>query len=74
VEDLLGWSESVHGPLGLGPFLAGVPAVLAGGNGAMRQIQRLAELGDAKALQAEIVERTRRSAEEVQAMLTPVAA
>jgi len=74
VEDLLGWSESVHRPLGLGPFLAGVPAVLAGGNGAMRQIQRLAELGDAKALQAEIVERTRRSAEEVQAMLTPVAA
>jgi hypothetical protein len=40
----------------------------------MRQIQRLAELGDARLLQAEIVERTRRSAEEVQSLLTAVAA
>jgi len=74
VEELLSWSESVHDDLGLVPFLGAVPVMLANGNGAMRQIQRLAELGDAKALHAEIVERTRRSAEELQAMLVPVAA
>jgi carboxylate-amine ligase len=74
IEDLLGWSESVHAPLGLTPFLSVVPTMLSEGNGAMRQIQRLAELGDARLLQAEIVERTRRSAEEVQSLLTAVAA
>ena len=74
VEELLAWSEPVHDQLGIAPFLASIPATLANGNGAMRQIQRLAELGDARALQVEIVERTRRSAEEVQEMLGVVAA
>jgi glutamate---cysteine ligase / carboxylate-amine ligase len=64
IEDLLAWSAPVHEPLGLGPFLAGVPAMLAAGNGAMRQRARLAELGDVRAMHAEVVDRTRRSAEE----------
>lgn len=63
IEALLEWTAPVHEPLGLGPYLAGVPAMLAGGNGAMRQIARLAELGDVRAMHAEVVERTRRSAE-----------
>ncbi len=64
IEALLEWSAPVHDALGLGPFLAGVPAMLASGNGAMRQRARLAELGDARAMHAEVVARTRRSAEE----------
>ena len=72
IEDLLQWSESTHDDLGLAPFLARVPAMLSGGNGAMRQIARLAELGDATALHAEIVDRTRRSAEEVLATIGTV--
>lgn len=69
IEALLRWSEPVHEPLGLTPFLAHIPAMLAGGNGAMRQIARMAELGDARAVHAETVERTRRSAEEALATL-----
>ncbi len=38
--------------------------MLAGGNGAVRQAARLAELGDVRAVHAEVVDRTRRSAEE----------
>ena len=74
VEDLLTWSESVHDELGLAPFLASIPGTLANGNGAQRQIRRLAELGDVRLLHAEAVERTRRSAEEVLPLLTPVTA
>ena len=73
IEDLLQWSESTHDDLGLTPFLSRVPAMLSGGNGAMRQIARLAELGDASALHAENVERTRRSAEEVLGTISAVA-
>jgi carboxylate-amine ligase len=72
IEALLRWSEPVHEPLGLTPFLAHIPAMLSGGNGAMRQIARMAELGDARALHAELVERTRRSAEEALATLGAV--
>jgi carboxylate-amine ligase len=74
IEDLLRWSESTHDELGLTPFLARVSAMLAGGNGAMWQIARFAELGDPAALQTEIVERTRRSAEEVLVMIGAVTA
>jgi hypothetical protein len=38
--------------------------MLSHGNGAMRQMARLAELGDVRAMHGEVVERTRRSAEE----------
>jgi glutamate---cysteine ligase / carboxylate-amine ligase len=68
IEALLEWSAPVHEPLGLGPFLAGVPDMLSRGNGAMRQVARLAELGDVRAVHAEVVERTRRSAEEALAL------
>jgi carboxylate-amine ligase len=74
IEALLEWSAPVHEPLGLGPFLAGVHAMIAGGNGAMRQAARMAELGDARALHAEVVERTRRSAEEALAVAAAGAA
>ena len=69
ITALLEWSEPVHEPLGLTPFLATIPGVLAGGNGAVRQIARMREHGDPRALQAEIVERTRRSAEEALALV-----
>jgi carboxylate-amine ligase len=65
IDELLAWSESTHDELGLTRFLARVPAMVGGGNGAMWQIARFAELRDAVALHAEIVQRTRRSAEEV---------
>ncbi len=69
VEQLLDWSASVHEPLGLTPYLGGVPRMLTEGNGAMRQEARLAALGgDVVALQAEIVDRTRRSAHEALAL------
>jgi carboxylate-amine ligase len=71
---LLEWSAPVHEPLGLTPFLAGVPAMLENGNGAMRQLERLAELGDVRAVHAEVVDRTRRSAEEALRMATASAA
>jgi glutamate---cysteine ligase / carboxylate-amine ligase len=74
IEALLEWTAPVHDSLGLGPFLGGVPAMLAGGNGAMRQVARLAELGDVRAMHAEVVERTRRSAEEALAMAAAGAA
>ena len=64
IEALLEWTAPVHDPLGLTPFIAGVRAMLAGGNGAVRQAARLAELGDVRAVHAEVVDRTRRSAEE----------
>jgi carboxylate-amine ligase len=68
IEALLEWSAPVHEPLGLGPFLAGVSDMLSRGNGATRQAARLAELGDVRAVHAEVVERTRRSAEEALAL------
>jgi carboxylate-amine ligase len=74
VEALLEWSAPVHDALGLGPFLAGVRGMLSAGNGAMRQMARLAELGDVRAMHAEVVERTRRSAEEALEMATAGAA
>jgi carboxylate-amine ligase len=75
VEALLEWSEPVHGPLGLTPFLAHVPVMLAEGNGAMRQVRRLQALdGDLRAVHAEVVERTRRSAEEALALVGAVTA
>jgi glutamate---cysteine ligase / carboxylate-amine ligase len=68
IEALLEWSAPVHEPLGLTPFLAAVPSMLSEGNGAMRQIARLEALGDVRAMHAEVVDRTRRSAQEVLAM------
>jgi glutamate---cysteine ligase / carboxylate-amine ligase len=64
VESLLTWSEPVHDPLGLTPFLAGIPATLAEGNGAVRQLALLEASGDPHRVHAEMVDRTRRSAEE----------
>ncbi|HMN99794.1 MAG TPA: YbdK family carboxylate-amine ligase [Miltoncostaeaceae bacterium] len=64
IEELLEWSAPARRDLGLEPFLAHVPRMLADGNGAMRQVARLAALGDVRAMHAEVVERTRRSAEE----------
>jgi carboxylate-amine ligase len=74
IAALLEWSAPVHEPLGLTPFLAAVPAMLENGNGAMRQLARLAELGDVRAVHAEVVDRTRRSAEEALRMATAGAA
>jgi carboxylate-amine ligase len=75
IDALLVWSESVHGPLGLEPFLASIPRTLAEGNGAMRQLRLLAEGGnDPRALQARIAERTARSAAEIMSTLGEVAA
>ena len=75
IERLLVWSESVHGPLGLQPFLASIPETLASGNGAVRQLRLLAELGnDPQALQGEIARRTRLSASEVMSTMGEVAA
>lgn len=64
IEALLEWSEPVHDQLGLEPFLASVPGTLRNGNGAMRTIRRMEALGDVAAVHAELVERTRASAEE----------
>ena len=75
IATLLEWTAAVHEPLGLGPFLAAIPGMLANGNGAMRQLARHAELGgDLRAVHAEVVERTRRSAEEALAAATAGAA
>lgn len=65
VEGLLRWSEDVHGPLGLTPFLTPVDSMLREGNGAERQRRTFAREGDVHAVQAGIVERTRDSAGEV---------
>jgi carboxylate-amine ligase len=73
IERLLEWSAPVHEPLGLRRFLASVPATLSQGNGAMRQIARLDELGDLRAVHAEAVERTRRSAEDALDLVGAVA-
>jgi carboxylate-amine ligase len=64
IEELLEWSAPARRDLGLEPFLTHVPRMLAEGNGAMRQVARLAALGDVRSMHAEVVERTRRSAEE----------
>jgi carboxylate-amine ligase len=64
IEELLEWSAPARRDLGLERFLAHVPRMLADGNGAMRQVARMAALGDVRAMHAEVVERTRRSAEE----------
>jgi glutamate---cysteine ligase / carboxylate-amine ligase len=74
IAALLEWSAPVHERLGLTPFLAGVPAMLENGNGAMRQLERLADLGDVRAVHADVVDRTRRSAEEALRMATASAA
>jgi carboxylate-amine ligase len=68
IERLLEWTAPVHERLGIAPFLATVPVMLSQGNGAMRQVARLTELGDVRAMHAEVVDRTRRSAEEVLTM------
>ena len=64
IEELLEWTAPARRDLGLEPFLAHVPRMLSEGNGAMRQVARMAALGDVRAMHAEVVERTRRSAEE----------
>ena len=74
IERLLEWSTPVHEPLGLRRFLERVPVTLAEGNGAMRQVERLEELGDVRAAHAETAERTRRSAEEALALVGALAA
>ena len=74
VEALLAWSEPRHGPLGLTPFLDAIPAMLAQGNGAVRQRDLFARTGDARAVHAHTVERTRASAEEVHRRLAVGAA
>lgn len=74
IERLLEWSQSVHGPLGLEPFLASVPDTLSSGNGAARQLRLLGELRDVGALQAEIARRTVLSAHEVLSTMGEVAA
>lgn len=74
IERLLEWSESVHGPLGLEPFLASIPDTLHSGNGAARQLRLLGELGDVERLQAEIARRTVLSAHEVLSTMGEVAA
>ena len=65
VDSLVQWVEPVVDGLGLGPFLETVPRMLADGNGAMFQLRRLDEIGDPRAVHAEVVERTRESAKEV---------
>jgi carboxylate-amine ligase len=65
IEGLLRWSEATHEPLGLTPFLEPVGAMLRRGNGAERQRASFARTGDARAVHAEVVERTRESAGEV---------
>ena len=74
LDELLAWTAPVHDELGLTPFLRQVPVMLSSGNGAQRQLRRLEELGDVRAVHAEWVERTRASAEEVLNELEVVAA
>lgn len=65
VDCLLDWVEPVVDKLGLGPYIEHVPRVLAEGNGAAFQLRRLEQLGDVRAVHAEVVNRTRASAEEL---------
>lgn len=74
LEDLLVWTAPVHQDLGLEPFLGRVGTMVSDGNGAQRQMRRFEALGDARAVHAEWVERTRVSAEEVLNELEAVAA
>ena len=64
IQELIEWSGPAHARLGIEPYVADARRMLVEGNGAMRQRARLAELGDVRAMHAEVVERTRRSAEE----------
>lgn len=73
VRALLEWSESTHAPLGLGPFLAPVDAMLTGGNGAVRQLAHYEEVQDVRAVHAAIVERTEASALECRRRLAVTA-
>jgi carboxylate-amine ligase len=74
IDELLAWTAPVHNDLGLAPFLARVGTMLSDGNGAQRQQRRFDALGDARAVHAEWVDRTRASAEEVLNELEAVAA
>lgn len=75
IEALLAWSQPVHIPLGLDPFLATIADTFATGNGAARQLRLMEELGnDAEAVQGEIARRTRLSASEVMSTMGEVAA
>ena len=70
IADLLERTEPTHSLLGIAPYVAQASRMLDTGNGAMRQRAVLAEVGgDLRALHAQTVERTRRSAEEVHATL-----
>mgnify|MGYP001811633353 FL=1 len=72
IERLLVWSESVHDAHGLAPFLGRVDRMISEGNGASRQRALFAETGDVRAVQADLVERTRRSALEARDSLGAV--
>jgi len=72
IEELLAATSPVHDALGLAPFLARIPVILVEGNGAIRQLRRFEELGDARAVHAEWVERTRVSAEQLLSQLEVV--
>ena len=66
LEDLLALAEPHRTALGLDPWLERVPEMLTHGNGAIRQRAVFEALGgDARAMHALIVERTRASAQEV---------
>ncbi len=74
IEELLAWSAPMHEPLGLTTFLASIPTTLADGNGAIRQQRRLRAGDDLRAIHADVVARTRLSAEEFLARLDKVVA
>ncbi len=66
IEELLEWVAPVAVPLGVAQHLATVEGMLAGGNGAMRQLAALERAGgDVRAVHAGVVERTRESAREI---------
>jgi glutamate---cysteine ligase / carboxylate-amine ligase len=73
IEALLRWSEPARDALGLAPFLSVAEGMLSA-NGAVRQLARLEALGDVRAVHAEAIERTRRSAHEALAMVGAVPA
>lgn len=64
VRALLGWSRSVHEPLGLEDFLAPIERTLVDGNGAQRQLAEFRESGDPRALVSRASERVTASAHE----------
>lgn len=72
IERLLIWSEGVHRTHGLEPFLRRVGAMVSEGNGASRQRALFEKTGDARAVQADLVERTRASAVEAREALSAV--